>query len=120
LLRTIRFLADANLNRAIYEGCRRREPAMNFLSPEEADLEGVPDPQVLAIAAREGRVLVTHDFQSMFGHFSDFLSSGSECPGVLLVSQAAAVRKAIDEIVRVWNEDTPEDMKNRILRVDNR
>ena len=38
----IRFLADADFNDAIVKGCRRQEPAMDFLSANEAKLEGVP------------------------------------------------------------------------------
>jgi hypothetical protein len=47
----IRFLADADFNSTILRGCRRREPTMDFLSANDANLEGVPDPDVLAIAA---------------------------------------------------------------------
>ena len=54
----IRFMADADLNDAIVGGCRRREPAIDFLSANDANLEGVPDPDVLALAAAEDRILV--------------------------------------------------------------
>lgn len=47
----IRFLADVSLHHAIVSGCRRREPAVDFLSAHEAKLEGVPDSDVLAFAA---------------------------------------------------------------------
>jgi predicted nuclease of predicted toxin-antitoxin system len=60
----IRFLADADLNEGIVAGCLRREPEMDFLSANEADLEGVPDPEVLALAAAEDRILVSHDFHT--------------------------------------------------------
>jgi Domain of unknown function (DUF5615) len=53
----VRFLADAGLNHAIVKGCRRREPAMDFLSAQEAKLEGVPDREVLSIAAEQNRIL---------------------------------------------------------------
>jgi hypothetical protein len=55
-----RFLADADLNHSIVKGCRRHEPAMDFLSANEAKLEGLPDADVLAIAAEQDRILVTH------------------------------------------------------------
>jgi len=41
----IRFLADADLNDSIVAGCLRREPAMDFLSANEANLEGFPIPR---------------------------------------------------------------------------
>ena len=63
----VRFLADASLRNAIVRGCLRREPTMDFLSANRANLEGVPDPAVLAFAAQQGRVLVTSDFKTMPG-----------------------------------------------------
>ena len=47
----IRFPADADLDEGIVSGCRRREPTMDFRSARDAKLEGVPDPEVLRIAA---------------------------------------------------------------------
>jgi hypothetical protein len=55
----IRFLADADLDYAIDSGCKRREPAIDFLSANDANLEGVPDPTVLALAAEQDRILVS-------------------------------------------------------------
>jgi hypothetical protein len=61
----VRFLADASLHDAIVTGCLRREPAIDFLSAHEARLEGVPDPNVLAFATQENRILVTSDLRTM-------------------------------------------------------
>jgi len=51
----IRFLADADLNEGIVSGCLRREPAMDFLSANDAHLHGLPDLEVLRIAAEQNR-----------------------------------------------------------------
>ena len=65
----IRLLADADFNHAIVKGCRRHEPALDFMSGNEANLEGVSDPEVLASAAELNRILVTHDRQTMPRHW---------------------------------------------------
>jgi hypothetical protein len=57
----IRFQADADLRQEIVTGVLRRQSKLDFRSANEAELEGVKDSDVLAIAARGGRVLVTHD-----------------------------------------------------------
>ena len=57
----IRFLADANFNHSIVKVCRRQEPSLDFLSANEAKLEELSDPEVLARAAEQNRILVTHD-----------------------------------------------------------
>jgi hypothetical protein len=47
------------------------------------------DPDVLGIAASQGRILVTHDFRTMPKHFADFLAAGGSSPGVFLVKVVA-------------------------------
>ncbi|MCC6587203.1 MAG: DUF5615 family PIN-like protein [Bryobacterales bacterium] len=78
----VRYLADANLHAGIVTGCLRREPTMDFLSAIEAKLEGVADPEILAFADRENRILVTSDFKTMPMHFGDFFTEHGHCPGV--------------------------------------
>ncbi|MEO8661316.1 MAG: DUF5615 family PIN-like protein [Bryobacteraceae bacterium] len=58
---SIRFQADNDLKFGIVKGARRREPSMDFVSAQEAGLDGVGDPELLDRAALEGRVLVSHD-----------------------------------------------------------
>ena len=113
----IRFLADADLNEGIVAGCLRREPTMDFLSANEADLEGVPDPRVLALAAEQGRILVSHDFHTMPRHFGDFLQSRGSSPGVLLVPQYLPVGEAIEELVLIWSASDAGEWENRVLRI---
>ena len=47
----VRFLADADLNRAIVNGAVRREPSLDFMTAQAARLRGLDDPEVLALAA---------------------------------------------------------------------
>ena len=61
----VRFLADYDLNAEIVDGLLRRESSIDIKSGFEAGLQGVSDPDVLGMAADEGRVLVTHDHRTM-------------------------------------------------------
>lgn len=55
----IRFLADASLSESIVSGVIRAESSIDFLDANSAELESVSDEKVLAISARENRILVT-------------------------------------------------------------
>jgi hypothetical protein len=57
----IRFQADADLKQSIVTALKRLDPAINFQTANEAGLEGIDDPKVLAKAASEGRILVTQE-----------------------------------------------------------
>ena len=57
----IRFQADADLNQIILQATVRRESSIDFQTAEAAGLAHLQDRDVLVMAAREGRILVTHD-----------------------------------------------------------
>jgi len=113
----IRFLADADLKVGIVAGCLRREPTMDFLSANAANLERVPDPKVLALAAEQDRIVVSHDFRTMPQHFGDFLQARGFSPGVIVVPQYLSIGEAIEELVLIWGASDAEEWENRIVRI---
>ncbi len=113
----IRFLADASLHDAIVTGCLRREPAIDFLSAHEARLEGVPDPEVLAFATHQNRILVTSDLRTMPRHFGNFLEANGQCAGVFLVKQRAALADVIEALLQVWAASDADEWKNRVVEI---
>ena len=97
----ISFQADADLNEEIIWGLIRQEPSVDFKTATEADLSGLPDTEVLARAAQENRILVTHDRRTMPTHFADFIQHHTS-PGVFIISQNLSLRQAIDELLLFW------------------
>ena len=112
---SIRFLADFDLDFAIVRGTRLREPAIDFLSSAEADLEGISDPEVLRIAADAGRVLVSHDKKTLPGHFVRFLREGRESPGVFLARQDQPIGDIIEALATVWSTSEAAEWVNQIV-----
>jgi hypothetical protein len=110
----IRFQADADLRQAIVAGVIRRQPNVNFQSADEAGLEGIQDPEVLAIAAQDRRVLVTHDRKTMPAEFGRFIMSQTSS-GVLIISQSLPIGEAIDALILVWFASTAEEWIDRIV-----
>jgi len=113
----IRFLADACLADYIVSGCLRREPAMDFKSALTAKLQGKTDPEVLALAAQEGRILVTPDVRTMPGHFAEFIQRGHHSPGVIIIPQTVAAAAAIDNLILVWAVTEAEEWVDLIVRL---
>jgi len=110
------YQADNDLRKAIVRGAVRREPQTNFRSAQGARLDRVPDPEVLAIAADEGRILVSHDFQTVPSHFRQF-TRGRRSPGVLLVRQDLAVGEAIETLLLIWEASEADEWVNRLCLV---
>jgi len=110
-----RFQADNDLRGSILTGVLRREPSIDFQSAHSVSLDSVPDPEVLRLAMAQGRILVTHDENSMPGHFRDFLSRDNSSPGVLMVPQAAPVGAVIESILLIWIPSEAEEWTDRIV-----
>jgi hypothetical protein len=114
----IRFQADNDLRKAILRGVVRQEPSLDFRSAQAARLDGVPDSEVLALAAHEGRILVSHDFQTMPTHFREF-SRNQRGPGVLLISQDLPIGRAVETLLPIWEASGPADWVGRLFVAPN-
>ena len=110
----VRFQADADLNEDIVSGVVRRESMIDFQTADEANLRGLPDQQVLALAAQENRILVTHDRRTMPRHFADFIVN-EKSPGVVIIAQKVSVSAAIEELLLIWSASDAEEWINLIV-----
>jgi hypothetical protein len=98
----VRYQADNDLNQRIVAATLRLEPAIDFRTAAAAGLhEGVDDPEVLAIAAGDGRVLVTHDRRTMPDHFGRFVAE-RHSPGVILIPQSLPIARAAEWLHLIW------------------
>jgi hypothetical protein len=109
----IRFQADNDLNQNIVKALLRLEPSIDFQTAHAANLRGVPDPEVLAYAAKEGRVLVSHDITTMPRHFGEFIQATNSA-GVLIAIQEAPIQTIVEDLLLIWMVDEAEDWVNRI------
>ncbi len=112
----VQYQADADLNQTIVLATVRLEPGIDFRTAEQAGLEGVEDPEVLATAAASGRILVTHDRKTMPRHFASFITE-NQCPGVIIVSQKLPVSLAAEELALIWALSEPAEWRNRICAI---
>jgi hypothetical protein len=97
----VRFQADADLNQIIVSAVVRHEPAIDFRTALAAGLAGVADREVLTLAARGRRLLVTHDRATMPRHFREFIRS-QHSAGVIVIPQDLQIRTAADDLILIW------------------
>ena len=110
----VRFLADADLKFQIVVAVRQLEPAVDFQSANEAGLTGVKDSDVLLYAARERRIVVSHDRSSMPDHFFSFIRS-HQSPGLIIVSQRFPISAAANDLVLMWAASKPAEWENKVV-----
>jgi len=109
-----RLLADADLRFGIVRGIRRRDPTVDFLAAQGLIPNSMGDPGVLALAMQLGRVLVSHDHETMPGHFYRFLE-GRQSPGLILIPQLAPIGMAIEDLYTAWVCAEADEFRNRVM-----
>jgi hypothetical protein len=95
----VRWLADDNLNHDIVRGLLRRKPDLDIVRVQDAGMSGMDDPSLLAWAATQDRVLITHDVSTMTAYAYRRVSGGERMPGIFEVSRSVPVAAVIEDIL---------------------
>jgi hypothetical protein len=95
----LRLLADENLNHDLIRGVLRRMPSLDMVRVEDVGLREVEDASVLEWAAQEGRIILTHDVNTMPAFAFNRIRRNQAMPGMFVVSQPAALATVIADIL---------------------
>jgi hypothetical protein len=95
----LRLAADENLDNDILRGLMRRNPNLDIARVQDVGLSGAADPEVLEWAAREGRVLLTHDVTTITRHAYERVRAGQSMPGVFEVPRSMRIGDAIRDLL---------------------
>lgn len=79
--------------------------------------EGSADPPVLAWAAEEGRVLLTHDTRTMGIHAYARVAAGEPMPGVVEIPDLMPIGQAIEAVLLLAELMHAEEIRDRVLRL---
>jgi hypothetical protein len=110
----IRFLADARSEQSHCERDGAPGAIAGFLTAQSAGLRNMNDAEVLALAAEQHRVLVSHDVGTMPAHFRTFRNAGKRSSGVFLIHQRLDVGTAIEELLLIWLASEASDWEDRL------
>lgn len=107
----LRFQADNDLDQRIVRAVLGLAPQIDFQTAPALGLHGIPDEQVLALAADEGRLLVSCDRRTMPFHFADFIAQRNS-PGVFILSTKLTIGEAADWLHLYWETTEAEEHIN--------
>jgi hypothetical protein len=110
----LRLLADENFNNGIIRGVLRANPDIDIVRVQDVGLRGADDPEVLAWAAAEERVLLTHDTRTMTKYAYDRLHAGEPMPGIFGVKATVAHAVAIDDILLLATCSLPDEWAGQV------
>ena len=78
---------------------------------------GASDPEVLAWAAEEGRILVSRDKATLTNFAYERIERGLPMPGVIAVTRALAISPLLDELALIIECGEAEDFRNLVYYV---
>jgi len=112
------FLVDENMRRAIVDGVRYRNGAIDILHIGDPGAPPINtlDPAILLYCEQTHRMLVTNDRKSMPQHLADFHQAGGHHWGVLKVRKGREhdIGGIIESIVLIWELEEAEDYSDRV------
>ena len=111
----LRLASDADVHGEIIRGLRRRLPEIDLVRVQDALREGTPDPEVLAWAAAENRVLITNDRNTMVGFAYRRVAAGELLPGLIVTSNAQSIGLAIDDILVIAGYVPEEEIRDQVV-----
>src|SRR5262249_27338199 len=98
----MRLASDADFNGKAYRALLRRQPDLDIRRIQDAGLRTADDLDVLAWAASEGRILLTHDRETMVGFAYRRVESGLSMPGVFVLrNRPNQIGQMVEDILLV-------------------
>lgn len=114
------FVLDEHLRGPLWRAVRRH----NAMSGYPIDMErvgdppdlprGSQDPDILAWAEANDRLIVTFDAETMPGHFKEFLAGGRRSPGVLIVRSGYRLHEIVEWLVIAAYAGAASDFEDQV------
>ncbi len=111
----LRLASDADVYGEVIRGLRRREPGIDLIRAQDALPEGTLDPEVLAWAAKENRILITNDRNTMVGYAYQRVTAGGTVPGVIATTTQQSIGSVIDDILIIAECMTEEEIRDIVV-----
>lgn len=94
----LRLLIDQDVDHDILRGLIRRIPQLDEVTAFEIGMSRATDPQLLAWAERERRIIVTHDRTTMPMHAARILGEEKNIAGVFVVPRRVPLHQVLDDL----------------------
>lgn len=111
----VKLLADENLDNRILRGLKRKRSNLDIVRVQDREVYQADDPTVLEWAAQEGRVLLTHDINTIPKYAYERVAEGKKMTGVIAVKDSAAIGVVIEDILLAIETSDEDEFENQII-----
>jgi len=113
----LRLLIDENVNHRILRGLKLILPSVDYVIAQDVIPRGTEDPDLLAWAADQNRILVTHDLKTIPQFAYNRVQSGEFMPGVIAFSKSLPIGQAIEELAMIIECSEQEEWENQVVHL---
>jgi len=111
----LQILADEDFNSRIVRGLLRLLPELDLVRAQDIEMKSASDTKLLEAAAKEGRILLTHDAKTMPIYAYDRVKTGQPMPGLVVCSQGISIGSAIADIALLAECSETFEWENRVV-----
>lgn len=110
----LRLLIDQDLDHVILRGLLLRVPTLDVTTAHQVGLSDASDPDLLAWAAEQTRIVVTHDRRTMSYHAANRIARGGSVAGIIIVSRRLPVSQVINDLEIIVSCSAMDEWENVI------
>jgi hypothetical protein len=105
---------DENFNNDVVRGLLRRNAALDVVRISDAGLAGLDDPAVLAWAAAQRRVLISHDVATLTAFAYARVLADKPMPGLFEVGPSVPIATAIEDLLLIAECSLPGEWEGQV------
>ena len=113
----LRFLMDEDFDGRLTSAMRARVTGLDVVRAQDAGLMQTPDADILAWAAAEGRIVLTHDRNTMTGFASARIKSGQPMPGLFVVDRQTSFTQVLSDLEALAGASDMDEWRDQVIFV---
>jgi len=110
----LRLLIDENFDQRILRGLRLRSYQVDYVLVQQVGMSGSTDTNLLAWAAKENRIVITHDANTMTRYANERMKEGLPIAGLIIVPDRLEIGRVIADLELVIECATESDLRDQI------
>ncbi len=113
----LHLLTDEDFDGRLTRARLARLPGLDLLRVQDVGLTQTPDPDIPAWAAAAGRIVLTHDRNTMTGFASVRVKAGQPMAGLFVVERQASSGRSLNDLEALAAVSEMDEWRDQILFV---
>jgi hypothetical protein len=113
----LRFLTDEDFDGRLTRALLARLPALDLVRAEDVALMHTPDPEILAWAADQGRIILTRDRNTMTACARARVDADQSMPGIFAVDQRTPLGRLLNDLEALAAASDTDEWRDQVIFV---